>query len=245
MNRKSRDPKKGDRVKMQRRGFFFAILVIIFQPGCYQPSSHFSESRPKAVISPSSVEDDFELFFKRFREQSFTCMRATIQQIGIINSGTKKLNQFLSKCYSLTNSSHWCDELVRPNPNSHSIFDCTYSAAQAHYLIHPDEITWTYAFTAVQLVQELEQKGLRVCEIYNWWRPEPYNKNVGGAPGRHPYGTSVDVRFCSNNDANRAFDELCKIRRAGRLRAIGHYGTSALHFGIGDRVANTWGRNCP
>jgi hypothetical protein len=112
-------------------------------------------------------------------------------------------------------------------------------------LIHPDESTWKNAFRAIQLVQELEAKNIKACLIYNWWRPEPYNKNVGGAAGRHPFGTSIDVRFCSMVDMENAHRELCAWRKQGRIRAVGYYGTTALHFGIGDQAGNTWGKACP
>lgn len=51
--------------------------------------------------------------------------------------------------------------------------------------------------------------------------------------------------ICNNSEANKIFNELCKMRRQGRLRAIGHYGSASLHIGVGDRVANTWRKSCP
>ena len=144
-----------------------------------------------------------------------------------------------------TGNSSWCRQLIRPNPSSASIFKCTYGVSQPHTLINPDTRTWPDAFVAVRLIKELEAKGAKACQVYNWWRPEPYNANVGGAPGRHPYGTSVDVRFCSLSDMSRAFKQLCKWRAQGRLMAIGYYGSTGLHFGIGDNAGNTWGKNCP
>lgn len=173
------------------------------------------------------------------------CIRANKVQIEVVNAGAQSLTKFLSQCSASTNGSPWCNELIRPNPQSHPMFDCTYSVEQAHLMIHPDEMTWKYAFKAVQLIEELQNLGIRACTIYNWWRPEPYNANVGGAKGRHPFGTSIDVRFCTMNDMERAFSQLCQWRRQGRLRAIGYYGSTALHFGIGDRTANTWGKSCP
>ncbi|MBY0385975.1 hypothetical protein K2X05_12520, partial [bacterium] len=141
--------------------------------------------------------------------------------------------------------SPWCIQLIRPNPSSKSIFACTYGANQIHQLIHPNQDTWKYAYQAVNLIERLEMNGIKIAQIYNWWRPEPYNKNVGGAPGRHPAGTSVDVRFSTKNDQIRAHNLLCKWRKQGELRALGYYSSSALHFGIGDTSANTWGKNCP
>lgn len=173
------------------------------------------------------------------------CKSATSEQIATIDAGNRKKDDFLQACYRGTGDSPWCKQLVRPNPDSIGRFRCTYGNAQPHQLIHPDEKTWMNAITGVRLVQELEARGIRTCEIYNWWRPEPYNKNVGGAAGRHPFGTAIDVRFCSDAEAIKAFGELCKERKKGRIRAIGYYGGSALHFGVGDKTANTWGRSCP
>jgi hypothetical protein len=219
-------------------------LATFAGTGC-QKANERSAGLETASSNPTEayVEDDLE-FLTSASTRPFSCQSATAQEIQIINQGNARLNDFLGKCYAQTQNSHWCDQLVRPNPASHPTFDCTYGAAQPHYLIHPDEGTWINAFKAVQLVQELENKGLKVCLIYNWWRPEPYNKNVAGAAGRHPYGTAVDVRFCSDTDAIRGFEMLCQLRKQGRIRAIGYYGGAALHFGIGDRVANTWGKSC-
>jgi hypothetical protein len=201
-------------------------------------SSNSSPATPKI-----EAVQDFEL--GEDIVNAYACKKATTAQISVVNQGNAKKDDFLQKCARATGGSSWCSQLIRPNPSSVSTFRCTYGATQVHQLIHPNEATWKNAYGAVALIQELEQKGFRICQIYNWWRPEPYNQNVGGAAGRHPFATSVDVRFCSNADANRAFDELCKYRKLGKIRAIGHYGTSALHFGIGDSTGNTWGRTCP
>jgi hypothetical protein len=173
------------------------------------------------------------------------CREANQDQIDEVNEGNEEKAAFLRKCADATDDSPWCAQLVRPNPSSISTFRCTYGEEQVHQLIHPGRDTWHYAYEAVELIQDLEAEGICVRQIYNWWRPEPYNGNVGGAAGRHPYGTSVDVRFCSMNDMERAHTRLCEYRAQGRLRALGYYGSTGLHFGIGDRTANTWGKSCP
>ncbi len=153
--------------------------------------------------------------------------------------------EFYQSCVSQTRSERWCTEVMRPNPSSISMFQCTYGKEQPHLFIHPDKSSWKNAFQAIKLIQALELKGLGVCQIYNWWRPEPYNKNVGGAADRHPYGTSVDVRFCSMPEMEKGFKELCKARSRGELKAIGYYNTTGIHFGIRDKLGNTWGKKCP
>lgn len=174
----------------------------------------------------------------------FACRKASKAQMQQIQLGNSKQQKFMQACWANTNQSRWCEQLVRPNPASRSIFACTYGSSQPHRLIHPDETTWRHAFQAVNFVEALQAEGISVAQIYNWWRPEPYNKNVSGAAGRHPYGTSVDVRFASMNDMERAHRRLCQWRSQGRMRAVGYYGSTGLHFGVGDRLANTWGKGC-
>lgn len=206
------------------------ILVSLYLASCGGQKSHEGEEHETA---------------EKPQVTPFACQKANNTQIKAVNLGNSKKDEFLKQCAAVTSNSPWCEQLVRPNPESLPIFMCTYGLTQLHQLIHPDTSTWKHAFAAVKLIQELEQKGFRVQQIYNWWRPEPYNKNVGGASGRHPFATSVDVRFFTNEDADRAFLELCNFRKAGRIRAIGHYGTNALHFGMADTRGNTWGRLCP
>lgn len=97
---------------------------------------------------------------------------------------------------------------------------------------------------AIKVGQALQAKGIPISTIYNWWRPEPRNANLGGAAGRHRYGISVDVRFANRAEQKKAFSELCKMRAAGKLRAVGYYSRTGLHLGVGDRTAKTWGRSC-
>lgn len=173
------------------------------------------------------------------------CAAASASQRAAVNAGNAKAAKFLQLCRAAAAGSAWCEQLMRPNPSSRSTFSCTYGASQPHQLIHPDESTWANAFKAVQIIQDLESLGVRVAQIYNWWRPEPYNANVGGSKTRHPFGTSIDVRFASLPDMEKAHKLLCEFRRKGRLRALGYYGSTGLHFGVGDANPNTWGKSCP
>ena len=173
------------------------------------------------------------------------CVKANTKQRLEIARGNQKLQKFLTECAIVTDNSPWCTQLIRPNPDRFEIFRCTYGEKQPYQLINPDESTWPNAFKAVQLVKDLEQLQIDVCLIYNWWRPAPYNKNIGGSAGRHPFGTSIDVRLCTIEDMDKAFLKLGEWRAEGKLKAVGYYGTTGLHFGIGDRQGNTWGKECP
>lgn len=173
------------------------------------------------------------------------CKKATPAQIAQVKLGNERYQAFLDECAKATGGSSWCQQLTRPNPDSIQRFRCTYGEDLPHRLINPNASTWKNSFKAVNLIKQLESEGLKVCIIYNWWRPEPYNGNVGGAAGRHPFGTSTDVRMCSLPDMEKAFLRLCQFRKEGKIRAIGYYGTTGLHFGVGDSKANTWGKTCP
>lgn len=216
----------------------FAISTAFAQEADFR--GEFSDESSIDFAQPDADENDSSTF-----AAPLSCRRANSVQIAEVNRGFAKLGKFLAACAQTTNGSRWCNEVVRPNPASSSIFHCTYGTSQPHNLIHPDESTWNNAFKAIAIVEQLENAGIKACTIYNWWRPEPYNKNVGGAPGRHPFGTSIDVRFCSMQDMERAHTRLCQLRKQGYVRAVGYYGTTALHFGIGDRSGNTWGKSCP
>lgn len=232
--------------KKHTLSFFLQVLLgVLFlsQIGCQR--DELNSFDVASAEHSETIEDDTELEVDLGEIRGLGCLKATNSQTAIVNQGNLKLNKFMDYCYAQTGNSPWCQQVARPNPASHSTFDCTYSVQQPHYFVHPNETTWQYAVTAVKLVKELQDKGVRVSEIYNWWRPEPYNANVGGAAGRHPFGTSVDVRFSSKTEQAKAHKQLCSWRKAGRLRALGYYSSTSLHLGIGDRLANTWGKSCP
>jgi hypothetical protein len=232
-------------MKISQMGQWSSLVLIlaigILLAGCQ--AQEFNKLSVERSEHSEYLEDDTESE-PSLIETMAACARATASQTSVVNTGAAKLAKFLNRCYAETNSKRWCDEVARPNPESSSAFDCTYSIQQTHVFVHPDESTWKYAIGAVKLVQELVAQGVKVSTIYNWWRPEPYNKNVGGAAGRHPLGTSVDVRFASKTEQNKAHSSLCKMRAAGRMRALGYYSGTGLHLGMGDRAANTWGKSC-
>lgn len=228
---------------MKSKHIFIGIFASVLLLGCQKNSDDQSTLVDENTEHSEHIDEDLEFLFETNSDRA-SCSKATTAQIAVVNQGNAKKEQFLDACYKNTNNSPWCDQLVRPNPSSKSIFQCTYGSSQVHQLIHPDESTWSNPIEAVNIVEELTDQNICVSIIYNWWRPEPYNKNVGGAAGRHPKGTSIDVRFCSKADQSAAFKELCKMRKQGRIRAIGYYSSTALHFGIGDSTANTWGKSC-
>lgn len=177
-----------------------------------------------------------------------TCIKANAKQLSLIQSGNAKKDLFLQQCAEAGVTSDLCQQLTRPNLNSKSTFTCTYGNEVPHQLIDPDESTWEFAFQGAKIVMELQKNGVSVDNIYNWWRPEPYNKNVGGVPIRHPEGTSIDVRMSNITHASKALSLLCKWRNNKTdfkaLNALGYYGNTGIHFGVADTLENTWGNPC-
>lgn len=228
---------------------FALAMAALVSFGCQRHSGAdgFTPYSPSPEISAEMIEEDLELQYDLHEifDTQAACTKATPQQIAEVNAGNAKADAFKQRCLTETGNSPWCEQLMRPNPESRNQFNCTYGPQQPHQLIHPDESTWAHAIGAVKIIQDLQAKGFKIEVVYNWWRPEPYNQNVGGAAGRHPFGTSVDVRFMSKDDQLKAHAELCKMRSNGRLRALGYYNSTALHFGVGDHTPNTWGKNCP
>lgn len=196
-----------------------------------------------AVCTSMAFAHEEDAFENNFQARS-GCIKANSAQKSEVNRGLAKKAKFLQQCIAATKSKRYCEEVIRPNPDSASTFYCTYGSSQQHVLIDPDEATWKNAFQAVKIVEDLKRQGVAVQWIYNWWRPDPYNQNVGGAKGRHPNGTSVDVRFTNKANQNRAHSLLCKMRSKNYLRALGYYSGTGLHLGVGDSTANTWGRSC-
>jgi hypothetical protein len=241
------------------------MVSVLIWAGCQKSNQNFVVARDGSmapVVTPDLPRDhDHDHDHDHEREHDldddsrnvsapglvipFSCKKASSAEEDFIDQGNSKLSQFMQACWEATGTSSWCEQLTRPNPSSRQMFICTYGEDRPHQLIHPDESTWGNAFKAVELIRDLEASGISVAQIYNWWRPEPYNDNVGGAAGRHPFGTSVDVKFSSKREMEKAHRKLCEFRKKGRLRALGYYGTTGLHLGIGDTKPNTWGKSCP
>lgn len=242
---------------MTKTWTLFFVIVISFKIQNSYAHTDFDHEHPFEEESLEAFEHTIENAIEDPSEESLAedfdldlmfglrgCQKANSNQIAVVNQGNALQNNFMNECERVTGNKNLCQQIRRPNPSSQGTFYCTYSSNQPHQLIHPSTSTWKYAFKAIELIDRLKAKGLCVSQIYNWWRPEPYNKNVGGAAGRHPLGTAVDVRFCTKTDAIKAFDTLCQYRKKGEVRALGYYGSTGLHIGVGDTSANTWGRNC-
>ena len=184
-------------------------------------------------------------------EKIVTLHTASADQKQKVLSGIELQNSFLAACKSFGVQDQWCDQLMRPNPNPEEFktFSWTYgSAIPLHIFIDPDQTTWKNAFRGAIFVQKLEQSGININQIVNWWRPEPYNRNVCGAPGRHPFATSIDVEFKTLSDTRRARKKLCQWFDSAQINSLGYYGNEKVHIGVGDilgpGMGETWGKVC-
>lgn len=195
-----------------------------------------------AVTTFAAAHDDFGE--NNPGSTSTKCIKAPDSEMSEILAGQQKFDSFIEQCKGYGIEEKWCDQLTHPNKASKATFNCTYGEKTPHILIHPDESTWISAFKAAKLVQRLNSENIHVVEIYNWWRPGQYNKNVGGSKIRHPFAVSVDIRMNSMQDMEAAHKKLCGWRKKGDLRALGYYGNTGLHLGIDDEVPNTWGKDC-
>lgn len=137
--------------------------------------------------------------------------------------------------------------MTHPNNKSEMEFRCTYPDAKTHVLIPPDPTKWELSFRGALELQKIEAAGVCVKEIYNYDRPEPYNNNVQGAPGRHPYGTAIDIEFCTKADARKAVQAFCKQRTPGdvEIKSVGTYSSGIrIHLGNVKPRRGDWGGGC-
>lgn len=156
-------------------------------------------------------------------------------------------SEFLTDCAAEGIHPSLCENLTHPNNNSKMEFRCTFPSFTQHVLLPNNRSLWTNGFQGAKAFQEaLEEQGLEpnqgACpQIYNYYRPEPYNANVGGAAGRHPNGTAVDVEFCTKEEAQKALNKFAKMRMEKRINSIGIYSSGIrIHIGFGTEKGNTW-----
>lgn len=124
----------------------YAITILV--SGCQVEDGAHDQVVADDAPDIHEVEDDLEFLFMAERVKPFACVKASSTQLRQVNRGVAEYNHFLTHCAEATDGSPWCEQLVRPNPASHSTFHCTYSASQSHYLIHPDQSTWKFAYSS-------------------------------------------------------------------------------------------------
>ncbi len=147
-------------------------------------------------------------------------------------------SRFIQQCTSRGISEQFCREATDPNPDSRGAFNRVYGAQQ-NFILMPPQGSWETGIQLLGIAQSLSAYG-KVCEIRNWYRPEPYNGAVGGAGGsRHLNASAIDIEFCSVEEKNKALKAALAMRqRFGKPAGVGVYGEGSLvlHIDTSNRI---------
>ncbi len=146
--------------------------------------------------------------------------------------------RFIQRCTSRGISEKLCREATYPNPDSRSAFNGVYGSNQ-NFILMPPESTWDTGIRLLGIAESLSAYG-KVCEIRNWYRPEPYNRKVGGAGGsRHINASAIDIEFCSVAEKNKALKAALAMRQKfAQPAGVGVYGEGSLvlHIDTSNRI---------
>lgn len=146
--------------------------------------------------------------------------------------------RFIEQCTSRGIQEQLCRQATYPNPDSRSAFNRIYGSNQ-NFILMPPENTWETGIQLLGIAQSLSAYG-QVCEIRNWYRPEPYNGAVGGVGGsRHINSSAIDIEFCSVAEKNKALRAALAMRQKfGRPAGVGVYGEGSLvlHIDTSNRI---------
>lgn len=134
-------------------------------------------------------------------------------------------DSFIKKCKGRVKTAIWCDEIVVPNIHSKRSFYSVYNKSKEHLLVpRKDKFE-----VGIRLLEILERavggnSEMRVCQIANWYRPEPYNSRVGGAKrSAHIAADAIDIKFCTRAGRNRAKKRLIQLEKIYKTLGIGSY----------------------
>jgi hypothetical protein len=125
-----------------------------------------------------------------------------------------------------------------PNTASADTFFDVYSSSTP-FILMPNRSTWNRGVQLLSVAQSMSKFG-KICEIRNWYRPEPYNSAVGGAgSSRHLDGSAIDIEFCSVTEKNKALQAALSMRRRfGTPPGVGVYGreSKVIHIDLTNRI---------
>lgn len=130
-----------------------------------------------------------------------------------------------------------CDQMTRPNTSSKGTFRRIYG--DRPFVLMPGPDAWGKGVELAKVAQSLSRYG-KICEIRNWYRPEPYNRAVGGARGsQHKSGSAIDIEFCSVAEKRKALIAALKMRnKCSMPKGVGVYGEGSLviHIDLSNRI---------
>lgn len=120
-------------------------------------------------------------------------------------------------------------EVVRPKPARLAL-----ARSLGYELLLPPREWWPRGAALLLLADELRQLVAEPVTCRNWWRPEPYNSAVGGAPaGDHLTAHAVDLDYRSVASRRKAEARLRELDRTHPwLRLSLGLGAKTTHVGI-------------
>src|SRR4051812_18227516 len=102
-------------------------MALLATLGCQRQGDAAFVAPPATEVAEhgEEIEDDLEIDWLVTNSLG-GCTKATAAQLADVNAGNAKAAAFLKRCQEETGNSPWCDQLMRPNPESKESFFCTY-----------------------------------------------------------------------------------------------------------------------
>ncbi len=146
-------------------------------------------------------------------------------------------NNFIKMCLARGIREQFCKQITSPNTKSIGTFRQVYG--DQPFVLMPNTDRWETGLQLLTIAESLAEFG-EICEIRNWYRPEPYNRSVGGArSSQHLSAGAIDIEFCTVQDKNRALLAALATRQKFKTPpGIGVYGegSKTLHFDFANRL---------
>lgn len=144
---------------------------------------------------------------------------------------------FIKTCMARGVQQELCTQMTSPNSQSKGIFRKVYGSQP--FILMPPQNRWDEGIHLLTIAQSLAAYG-NICEIRNWYRPEPYNRAVDGAKSsQHLSAGAIDIQFCTVADKNKALQAALAMRQQHKSPAgVGAYGEGSLvlHIDMSDRI---------
>lgn len=146
-------------------------------------------------------------------------------------------SSFINTCTARGIREQFCRQITSPNTNSIGTFRRVYGSQP--FVLMPPQSSWDRGIYLLTVAESLAEFG-EICEIRNWYRPEPYNAAVSGARGsQHLSAGAIDIEFCTVADKNRALRAALAMRqRFQSPPGVGVYGEGSLviHIDMSNRI---------
>lgn len=144
---------------------------------------------------------------------------------------------FINTCLARGIREQFCRQITSPNTNSARTFGSVYGSQP--FVLMPPQDRWETGLHLLTIAESLSEHA-QICQIRNWYRPEPYNRAVSGARGsQHLSAGAIDIEFCSVADKNRALRAALAMRQRFQTPpGVGVYGEGSLviHIDMSNRI---------